>query len=606
MNTRMVAALAALVVVFLVALAGVFGFAQEERARDLQQIRSQLSIVANSRAQALEQWLDQQREVLSGLLNNESLQLYLNVIRMQAEDNDSLDDAAELEYLRTLLNATAQRSGFVSRVDAAPVPANVKRLGLAGLALLAPDGQVLVASAGMPPIQGELAAFVAETPLAEPGFLDLRRDAQGQVALGWLLPVLTEQGESLQAEVTARLLALRPADARFFATLEQPGETAATAETYLIRQDGNTLEYLSPLEDGTAPLSQRIAVGDQRSVDAAALRAPGAFHEGLDYSATPVFAVSRRIPGTPWVLVHQVDQREALLQGERRRQLLVTVLVAILIGVAATILLVWRFATSARVEQAAREYRASSERFEGLSRFLDAVSDTQPHAIFATDAQSRLTFANRRTAELTGIPKDELPGRSLLGALGQDRGTVYQQLAKEVQDQQQERVETRTFVAATGDWDGAEDANANAEHPLAGAEDMDSATAAAVAGERAGTQEGRQDGQEGRAQAGEPLVGREEVWRSYHYPLPEVGDHQAAVLTTIEDLTTLTEERRRRERNTRNLIDTLVGLVDERDPDSAHQSLFVAQVAREIATEMGLEPALVETADQAGSLGQYR
>lgn len=99
MNTRMVAALAALVVLAAVALAAIFAFAQGERERDLQQVRSELSIIASSRAQAVEQWLAQQRELLTGLINNESLQLYVNVLRMQAED-DALagegSDAAEL------------------------------------------------------------------------------------------------------------------------------------------------------------------------------------------------------------------------------------------------------------------------------------------------------------------------------------------------------------------------------------------------------------------------------------------------------------------------------------------------------------------------------
>ncbi|MCF8003265.1 MAG: PAS domain-containing protein [Chromatiaceae bacterium] len=582
MSRRLLVALAALVVVFLAALAGVFAFAQQEYARDQQQLRWRLSMVADSRAQALEHWLDQQRAVLLGLVNNESLQVYLSVLRMQAEaperhtDGMHTDDGEELSFLRTLLEVTAQRGGFVSRVEGGPVRANVKRLGLAGLALLAPDGGGLVASSGMPPISAELAAFIAETPLTEPGFLDLRRDAQGQLALGWLLPVLSEQVRGQGTTVVARLLALRPADTAFFATLKQPGQTSATAETYLIRQNGNTLEFLSPLANGTSALSHRLAVGDEGSVETAALRKPGAFHSGLDYSATPVFAVSRQIPGTPWVLVHQVDQEEALAQSNRRLITLISVMLALLIGFVAIILFAWRYGSSARIEQVARQYQASSQRFEALSRFLDAVSDTQPHAVFATDAQSRLTFANRRTSELTGIPRPELTGRSLIGVLGQERGRFYQALIQRTYEQQQELIVTRHFhslpdqslLGLFGFSPGTAQSQAldAADHPAPSFEDS------------------------------------EHVWRSNHYPLPRGTLHAAVVLTTIEDLTELTEERRRRERNTLQLIDTLVGLMDERDPNSANQSLFVALVAREIATELALSSLLIKTAEQAGRL----
>ncbi|WPL11512.1 HD domain-containing phosphohydrolase [Thiorhodovibrio litoralis] len=564
MNTRMLAALAALVVVFAIALAGVFAFAQSERARDMQSLRAQLSIVADSRAQAVEHWLDQQRQLLMDLINNESLQVYLNVVNLQRSgaeatggdvpdsdansDPDTDQSGAELTYLRNLLNATARRGGFVARADGEPLPANVRPMGSAGLALLDTQGAVLVSSSGMPPPQGDLEEFVADTPLAENGFFGLERNAQGELIVAWLLPVLTQQDGTGAADVAARLLAVRPVSDDFFAALEQPGETAETAETYLLRKQGQRLEYLSALEDGSAPLSKQLAVGDDSGIDLSAVETPGAFHQGFDYQAAPAFAVSRAISGTPWVLVHLVEQSEALEQSDRRRAMLISVLVTIVIAVAAAILLVWRFATSARVEQAAREYRASAERFESLSRFLDAVSDTQPHAIFATDADNRLTFANKRTAELTGIPKEELPGHTLIGALGQDRGGLYQQLASEALDNQEETMVTHSFDAV--DQEGAPEA----------------------------------------------------VWRSYHQPLPAEGEKPAGVLTTIEDLTNLTLERRRRERNTRQLIDTLVGLVDERDPDSAQQSQFVGQVARQVALDMGLDEALVETADQAGRL----
>lgn len=587
MNRRLLVALVALVVVFLAALAGVFAFAQQERARDQQQLRWRLSMVADSRAQALEHWLDQQRAVLLGLVNNESLQVYLNVLRMQAEAPEmNADDGEELSFLRTLLEVTAQRGGFVSMVEGSLVPVNVKRLGLAGLALLGADGQVLVTSAGMPPISAELAAFIAETPLTEPGFLDLRRDAQGQLALGWLLPVLTEQGRGQGTTVVARLLALRPADTAFFTTLKQPGQTSATAETYLIRQNGNTLEFLSPLANGTSALSHRVAVGDEGSVETAALRKPGAFHPGLDYSATPVFAVSRQIPGTPWVLVHQVDQEEALAQSNRRLITLISVTLALLIGFVAIILFAWRYGSSARIEQVARQYQASSQRFEALSRFLDAVSDTQPHAVFATDAQSRLTFANRRTSELTGIPRPELTGRSLIGVFGQERGRFYQALIQRAYEQQQEMIVTRHFhslpdQSLLGLFGFCQ---SSAEQQLTQAENAQSQALDAADHPAPSFEES------------------EQVWRSNHYPLPRGTLHAAVVLTTIEDLTELTEERRRRERNTLQLIDTLVGLMDERDPNSANQSFFVALVAREIATELALSSLLIKTAEQAGRL----
>ena len=70
----------------------------------------------------------------------------------------------------------------------------------------------------------------------------------------------------------------------------------------------------------------------------------------------------------------------------------------------------------------------------------------------------------------------------------------------------------------------------------------------------------------------------------------------------LEDITELTRERRRSEKMLRQLIDTLVSVVDRRDPFSANHSHHVAEVAKAIALEMGEDELAAKTVDIAGSL----
>ena len=70
----------------------------------------------------------------------------------------------------------------------------------------------------------------------------------------------------------------------------------------------------------------------------------------------------------------------------------------------------------------------------------------------------------------------------------------------------------------------------------------------------------------------------------------------------LDDITELTRERRRNETMLRELIDTLVSVVDRRDPYSAHHSMRVAEVARCIAEDMGLSDHEIATVDIAGRL----
>ncbi len=535
---------AGLLVVMGLGIAAVFWFVEAEKQRDIQILQSRLNVVADSRAQAARTWLARQYSVLGGLARNESLQLYTAVLQGGDDDQASDEALAHATYLRTLLQATAARTGFQPDDDAA-LPANVRATGTSGIALVDPGGEIIVATPNMPPIHGRLRAFLTDHPMSERGMTRMHVGPDGVPRLGLVVPVVSPIGADLTPTVIARVFGVRPVGDAFLDSLIQPGETARTAESYLIQRDGNVIQYLTPLRDGSQPLEKVLAVNTQHLIDAEALAEPGRFHAGRDYAAEPAFAVSRPIPGTDWVLVHRIARSEALAKSAARRATLMTVLILGVLLVGAALIAVWRYGASLRAEEAALRFRASSERFEALSEFLDVVADSQPHPLFVTGPDNTLTFGNDHAGAMMGVPKAELPGRPLLAMLGRDRGEVYTAINGAVLESGGARRELHVFK---GD-----------------------------------------DGQD-------------VTWRSYHCPLTTGEGRTPAVLTSIEDLTELFRERARREQTTRQLIETLVGLVDERDPDSADQSRHVARVARAIAAEMGLDPVMVETTGQAASL----
>ncbi|WP_209262263.1 HD domain-containing phosphohydrolase [Thiorhodococcus minor] len=542
---RIWVAVAILLATVCVALYGAYVLTERERARDVQLLQTRMTVVADSRADAIGRWLEGQYDILDGLADNASLQIYIKVVSASDGEEPLDPDPANLTYLRTLLEATASRSGFQPRVRSPSLPANVRPLGDAGIALIGPQGDVIVATAGMPPLEGRIAAFLDQVPQSERGLLDLSIKTTETPQLGFVVPVLTQEPGEATSRVIARVLGVRSVGTDFYDTLAQPGATAQTAESYLIRQKGGKVEYLTPLKDGSRPLTKRLALNTANLVDVDALSSPGRFHSGRDYAARAVFAVSREIPGTPWALVHKIERAEALAATDDRRNALMAGMALLIVTLAAAFVIVWRYATSLRAEEAARQYKLSSERFAALSELLDTLMDSQPLPIFVTTASGEITFANQRMADLTQVPKEELPGRSLLGMLGQQKGGRYLEIARQVLESGQPRTELSRF----------------------------------------------------RLEEGEELV-----WRSYHARLSATAEHPGGVLTSIEDLTDLAHERARRERNTSQLIETLVGLVDERDPDSAHQSRYVAWIARKIAQEAGLDASMVEATVQAARL----
>ncbi|MGE4352175.1 MAG: HD-GYP domain-containing protein [Bdellovibrionales bacterium] len=91
-----------------------------------------------------------------------------------------------------------------------------------------------------------------------------------------------------------------------------------------------------------------------------------------------------------------------------------------------------------------------------------------------------------------------------------------------------------------------------------------------------------------------------------HYePVSKLASMDGGVLLREEDLTSLIVERERREQMLKQVIDTLVAVVDRRDPYASGHSSRVGQLSKAIAVEMGLEPIMIEAAEIAGSLMNF-
>ncbi len=88
-------------------------------------------------------------------------------------------------------------------------------------------------------------------------------------------------------------------------------------------------------------------------------------------------------------------------------------------------------------------------------------------------------------------------------------------------------------------------------------------------------------------------------------PLPDVANMTGAVMINQDDVTNFLVEREARERMFRQVIDTLVAIVDRRDPYAAGHSARVGQIARALAEQLRLDAGQVETAEIAGQLMNF-
>lgn len=546
-NKKVILVAGGLLAVLVAGILFAFKFVEDERERNMQEWQIRLGIVADSRAAAVSEWVEQNFSVMRKLTENASLQLYMTELSMAEGDKSAVtDEAAQAGYLRNLLVAVAEREGFKAPPSAGEVAANIERVGEAGIALVGPQGQPIAASPSMPPIAGRLREAVAKALNGEPTLVDIYKGATNLPTIGFVLPIYSIQGD--ETEGIGAVVGIRIVDKVLYDRLKQPGDTSETSETYLVRQTDGTIDYLSPLKDDTPPLERALSVDTPELAAAFAIEKPGGFAVRRDYSGADVLVTSRKlagVPGAPWILARKISAKEALAGTENRLRTMLVVFVLIIVGVGITIIAVWRHGSSVRAAEAAEKFRIAAERFQNMSKFMKVVTDSQPTHIVAVDRDTHYTFANGPAADAAGISIEDMMGKTMAAVIGPVKSDAYAAINRQVIDNF-ERVEHMHHF-----------------------------------------NEGEDD---------------EQVVRSIHIPLRGDRDHPPASLMILDDLTELTKERRRSEQMLRQLINTLVSVVDRRDPYSADHSARVATVSKAIAEEMGIEDREVKTVDIAGNL----
>ncbi|SDG40887.1 HD domain-containing phosphohydrolase [Roseospirillum parvum] len=536
---KMAAIAGALGLVAVIGVALVFHFVNQERERELQNWQVRLGIVADSRAADVRRWLDEQFDVLSGLADNASLQLYAMGLMGSGE---SAEETMEGGYLRNLLEATAQQSGFAAEIPEQTVNANIAPSGKAGLAILDPRGSILLATRFMPPPPEGFATVLAQAAEGRPALYDIRPGAGGAPTIGFAVPLFAVQ-EGAGSEPIGFVVGLRPADKALFSRLRQPGETSRTAQSYLVRARGAVAEYLSPLADGTAPLQKTMALDTADLAAAFALKSPGGFGIRRDYASAEVLVTGRAIAGTPWTLVRSIATSEALAATDQRLRTLLIVFLVVIAAVLVGAIALWRHGTSMRFAQMAARHKVAAEKLSNYMKFMRVVTDGQPTAIAAVDREGRYTFANKGATWQSGLEPEQMLGKTLVDVMGPFQAKKFMDLNEEVIDRGQPRSSVQTLEGAPP-----------------------------------------------------------RIVKSEHIPLAGDRDHPPSALMVIEDITELMDERAKRESTMRDLVSTLVSLVDSRDPYSANHSARVAQVASAVAQEMGEDDQVVQTVDIAGNL----
>ncbi|SMF63095.1 PAS domain S-box-containing protein [Tistlia consotensis] len=529
----------------LAAVAGVlwvFRFVDGERQQELRVWQDRLALVAESRAAATDEWLQGQRSEIAALADNTSLRLLLSELALAGGDLHKVTDAdGQVGYADNLLEATAERSGYVDP-DARPrVGANLPYEAHAGIAVLDGKGRPVIATSAFD--SGDVARAGAPGEVA----LSLAVDPKSGPLLQLAAPVYALQSDPAPGQEVGWVIAQRPADAPLRRLLTQPGLPPAGIEIWLLRREGAAVDYLVEAGGGAGGL---LAADTPDLAGAAALAQPGGFGIHGDRDGKPVLALSRRLAQAPLTLMVTADKAAALAESEARLgRLMVLLLLAIgLIG--AGMAVIWRHGASRRARFAARAYRQAARALAEQRDLLRLVTDNQPTAITILDSEGRYRFANRTAGTRAGMASADMLGKEMSAVRGAAAARRTLALAEQ----------------ARGSGEPVSD-TLRIEPAGPGGDETD-----------------------------------RQVFATDHIPVPRNATLGDAVLVVERDLTTEFRERARRERALGDLVEALVRLVDKRDPFAADHSQRVGRLAQSLAREMGLSERERETARVAGLL----
>jgi PAS domain S-box-containing protein len=179
-----------------------------------------------------------------------------------------------------------------------------------------------------------------------------------------------------------------------------PVSNIDTAETILVRLNGNSVEYLNELRfyHPKAVMLKRSVTDINIPAVRVALGYEGVM-EGVDYRGVGVLAYGQAIYNSPWYIITKIDQSEIYASFHKGLLVIIFFVGVLLVGGGAGI-------GFARKKRTANFYRQKYNEAKEWSTTFDSVSD--PVAII--DKNCRLKLVNKKFTDLLGKKPEEIVG----------------------------------------------------------------------------------------------------------------------------------------------------------------------------------------------------
>jgi PAS domain S-box-containing protein len=276
--------------------------------------------------------------------------------------------------------------------------------------LVGPDGRVrLSVAGGAELIQDYETSLAGALRMRKPVFTELHTDSRYPIPhMSVVAPIF--HGDGPDAPPVGAVVMVCDASQYLYPLIRSWPTSSRTAETVLVRRDGDSVLFLSELRHRSgSTLTLRIPLSRTDVPAVMGVLGRRGLVEGHDYSGADTVAVVEPVPDSTWVVVSKEDAAEVFAGWSVHATELLSMLLLALGAVASVGLVAWQRDKKAHYRALYHAEAALRGSVERHSITLKSVGD----GIIATDVHGRVELLNPVAETLTGYSQTEAVGRSL-------------------------------------------------------------------------------------------------------------------------------------------------------------------------------------------------
>ena len=320
------------------------------------------------------------------------------------------DRAQDAEQLQHGILIQKQLKRYLAGSAQAPATAellawmrDLKQRGYGEVSLFDQHGALRLSTDARPRSVQDAAQLQAALKASQVTESDLQMDpGHARVHLCLWVPVAAEAPGLAQGALLLRV----DAEAFLFPMIRAWPTPSPSAETLLVRRDGDQVVYLNGQRPGQGrPLASSLAIATHPDTPAVlAVTGTRGFVSGYGDPGRRVVGVIRRVPGTAWWMVAQVDEAEIFQPLLVRTGLTMLALVGLLLVLALAMGLLLRHRDNQQILgqlHLEQERKTLAERFQQIMHQANDI-------ILLMNADGRILEANDRAREVYGYPLAQL------------------------------------------------------------------------------------------------------------------------------------------------------------------------------------------------------